>query len=290
MLNNKVTDYGIRVDHLGLHVYDLEASINWYMRVFDFEYGKASAFRGGLFPKAHMSPLGDFLLEFYEVKNARPFTMKEYEGTIGVKHIGIAAENYTQWYEYAKDQGNIEFVYEDNTPGCESAFVRDENGILTRVLRDPEADSDIGRWGRFRMRVRQAALHVYDIQETAKWYEDVFGFEKRKMSANENWKLGTQPRMQEIELNHFILELYEVPCADPFSLEDYEYNIGPKHLDITTMDRAGWTDYIRRNDLPVPVIVSHGHRVHTELPLLPHYVLDNNNILIEVSNDYLYGA
>jgi hypothetical protein len=76
-----------------------------------------------------------------------------------------------------------------------------------------------------------------------------------------------------------------VPTAEPFSYDDYESNIGFAHLDMGFIDRLGWTKFIKDNNVPMVCVVS---TAGADTPFLPHYVLDNNNMLIEPTDDRYY--
>ncbi|MFH0959505.1 MAG: VOC family protein [Pseudomonadota bacterium] len=286
---SKVTDFGLRADHIGLHVYNQAETIEWYKDIFGFDPGTGQdRFRGGMFPKMRMIHLGDFDLEVYEVKNPAAYVMVDYEYSIGVKHLGFAVRKFGEWVTYAKSKG-VEFVYENYDADHSNVFVKDNTGVLIEVSNDPLADDPTVKvWGEFGIRAQHLALHVKNIEDTIEWYKAVFGFESLPVKECNYGKGGIAPKMQEIILGGFIIELYEVPTAEPFSYVDFEFSIGFKHLDIGIMDRAGWTKFIKDNDVPMVCVVSNANRNRPESPILPHYVLDNNNMLIEPSDERYY--
>lgn len=286
---SKVTDFGLRADHVGLHVYNMEESIEWYSDIFGFEPPGPTAPRGGMFPRMTAIHLGDFGLEVYEVLNPNAYVMVDYEYNIGVKHLGFAVRKFDEWVKYAKSKG-VEFVYENYNADHSNVFVKDNTGVLVEVSTDPLADDPTVKvWGKFGIRAQHLALHVKNIEDTIKWYKAVFGFEPLPMKEYNSGKGGLAPKMQEIILNSFVVELYEVPTAEPFTYDDFESDIGFKHLDIQMMDRLGWTKFIKDNDVHMVVVVSTTNRNRPEIGFLPHYVLDNNNMLIESSDESYYS-
>ena len=63
-------DFGIRIQHAGIHVKSLEETAQWYHEIFGFELipqpdGGGGPFGGGVFPKMRWMKLGDFKLEVW---------------------------------------------------------------------------------------------------------------------------------------------------------------------------------------------------------------------------------
>ncbi len=278
---SKVTDFSPRPDHVGLHVYNMEESIEWYVDMFGFDASTSELrARGGMFPRMKMIHLGDFDIEVYEVMNPLAYDMVDYEYKIGLKHLGFTVRKFDEWVKYAKSRG-VEFVYEKYNADHSNVFVKDNTGVLVEVSTDPLADDPtVPVWGELGIRAQHVALHVKNIEDTIEWYEAAFGFEPLPMKEYNYGKGGLAPKMQEIILRGFVCELYEVPTAEPFTYFDFEYSVGYKHLDIGFMDLEGWTKFLKDNDVPIVFKVSIGG--------LPHYALDNNNMLIEPSSERYY--
>jgi catechol 2,3-dioxygenase-like lactoylglutathione lyase family enzyme len=136
-----IKDFGIRIQHAGIHVNSLEETAQWYHDIFGFELEPPMSadgpFGGGVFPKMRWMKLGNFKLEVYEVQNAEPFSLVDFEFTHGVKHLSFAIKNLDGWLEYIKKRQDIEVVVENRYGGPNRAiYVRDNNGILVEVTND----------------------------------------------------------------------------------------------------------------------------------------------------------
>jgi len=81
--------------------------------------------------------LGDFKLEVYEVQDAEPFSLVDFEFTHGVKHLNFAVKDIDGWLAYIKERGDIEIVVENRYGGPNRAiYILDNNGILVEVTND----------------------------------------------------------------------------------------------------------------------------------------------------------
>lgn len=135
-----------------------------------------------------------------------------------------------------------------------------------------------------KMSLSHAGIHVRDMEETQKWYHDVFGFELVVPSFEKQYNMtgGTFPRCCSMRLGEdFELEIYEVPEALPFDFVTFEYTVGLKHLNISIENMHEWIEHIK--ELGVEIVV------HNEYgPLCENnecvYVRDNSGMLIEVTN------
>lgn len=137
---NPREQFGIRIQHAGIHVKSYDETYEWYHRVFGFEErpgqdnGGKNPFGGGVFPKMKWLTLGDFCLEVYEVQNAEPFSLVDFEFTLGVKHINFEIEDLKGWMEYVKQFDDVEIVVFNNySPDAAAVYVKDNNGILVEV-------------------------------------------------------------------------------------------------------------------------------------------------------------
>lgn len=136
-------DFGIRIQHAGIHVNNLEETAQWYRDIFGFELLPPMAadgpFGGGVFPKMRWLKLGSFYLEVYEVQDAEPFSLVDFEFTHGVKHLSFAVQDLDGWLDYIKKRDNVEIVVENSYGGPNRAiYVRDNSGILVEVTNDEQ--------------------------------------------------------------------------------------------------------------------------------------------------------
>ena len=280
--------YGLRVQHIGLHVTDMEKTMEWYTRLFGFRLLYHAPGLDGLFPKMCMFALADFCIELYEVKNPLPFSLLAYEHNIGVKHLGLAVQDFDGWLAYARSQPDAAIILEMDTPERRAVMLLDNSGIPVEVLQDPLAgEASLSREGKYGIRAQHAAIGVRDLEETSRWYHDMFGFSELPAERSVASAAGMLPGMRQLSLNGFVLELYELLNPQPFSLLDFEYSVGYKHLNIDMDDRLGWTEYVESLHAPVQVVVYCDHRNDPELPIMPHYIWDNSGMLIEMSDEHL---
>ena len=137
-------DFGVRIQHAGIHVKSLEETAKWYHDIFGFELVPqregSEFFGGGAFPKMRWMSLGDgsFMLEVYEVQDAEPFSLVDFEFTHGVKHLSFAIKDIDGWFDYIKDRG-VEVVVDNRYGGNSRAiYILDNNGILVEVTSEIE--------------------------------------------------------------------------------------------------------------------------------------------------------
>lgn len=132
------TDFGIRIQHAGIHVNNYQETYEWYHKVFGFEEIPQSPgpnpFAGGVFPKMRWLKLGDFNLEVYEVQNAEPFSLVDFEFSLGVKHLNFQVEDLEGWLEYIKQFDDVEIIVNNKYSETAGAvYIKDNNGILVEV-------------------------------------------------------------------------------------------------------------------------------------------------------------
>lgn len=130
--------FGLRPDHAGISVGDLEASIAWYRDMLGFELVRVLDIPQGTGRVALMRR-GDFILELFCVPGAAPLP----EGrrhpatdlqTHGVKHVAYAVADIRALMEDLKAKGADvvwDVVVHDDSP-C--AFVRDNTGNLVEFI------------------------------------------------------------------------------------------------------------------------------------------------------------
>ena len=132
--------FGIRAQHVGIHVNNYKETYEWYHKVFGFEEGPhtgAEKIKGGVFPKMRMMCLGDFMIEVYEVQNAKSYNFVDFEWTLGVKHLNFAIKNFKEFVAYLKTLPDVRFVVENDYSETESTvYILDNNGFLVEVTPD----------------------------------------------------------------------------------------------------------------------------------------------------------
>lgn len=139
-MSNVREKFGVRIQHAGIHVKNYEESAKWYSEIFGFEEvdnGGGSMFKGGVFPKMRWMRLGDFMLEVYEVQDAQPFNLVDFEWTRGVKHLNFAVKDFEGFKQYIKERGDVEIVV-DNIygPDAGALYILDNDGVLVEVTPD----------------------------------------------------------------------------------------------------------------------------------------------------------
>jgi methylmalonyl-CoA/ethylmalonyl-CoA epimerase len=131
--------FELKVDHCGISVPDLEASIVWYCDVLGFSVEKRFALDAVPF-KAVFLRRGDFRIELFEVPGAAPLPEeRRYPNqdlrTHGTKHIAFAVEDVRAVFAVLKQRGvDIAmdvFVVDGIGPG---GFIRDNAGNLIELL------------------------------------------------------------------------------------------------------------------------------------------------------------
>jgi lactoylglutathione lyase len=80
--------------HAGIFVSDIERSIKWYEEMLGFKFMFKNVFDlpNGPTTMAWVRH-GDFYLELYDYPKAGPFSRKDYDGTLGTKHISFYVNN-----------------------------------------------------------------------------------------------------------------------------------------------------------------------------------------------------
>ena len=133
----------------------------------------------------------------------------------------------------------------------------------------------------FGIRIQHAGIHVRNFERTFKWYHEIFGFELRDESGKRGknpFKGGVFPKMNWIKLDNFYLEVYEVQDAKPFSLVDFEWTLGVKHLNFSVKDIRGFVEFIKKRD-DVPILVDNTYSETSGAV----YITDPDGILVEVN-------
>ena len=80
--------------HVGIFVSDVERSIAWYEEMLGFRFMFKNVFDLPTGPTTMAwVKHGDFYLEAYDYPNLEPFSRKDYDGTLGTKHISFSVRN-----------------------------------------------------------------------------------------------------------------------------------------------------------------------------------------------------
>ena len=85
--------------------------------------------------------------------------------------------------------------------------------------------------------------------------------------------------MRWIKMGDFMLEVYEVQNAEPFSLVYFEFSLGVKHINFEIADLQGWLEYVQQFD-DVEILVNNRYSETAGAV----YIKDNNGILVEVTS------
>ena len=128
------------IEHVSIRCRDLEASIDYFQRMFDAEV----ILRRNLDEsrKIVFLHLGDSMLELMGMGPAsEPVEPREH---YGVHHIGIKVDDFESAYRDLKAKG-ADFLGEpfEPTPGIRLVFLREPNGaVIELAQRDPKAFQD----------------------------------------------------------------------------------------------------------------------------------------------------
>ncbi len=124
------------IEHVSIRVRDMDASIEYYRRMFGSQVILRRNLAGG--KKIAFLRIGDSMLELMGFGPANePIDAREH---YGVHHIGIKTDNFDATYKDLKVKG-AEFLGEpfEPTPGIRLVFMRELNGaVIELAQRDPK--------------------------------------------------------------------------------------------------------------------------------------------------------
>ena len=124
------------IEHVTIRVRDLEASVDYYQRMFAAQVILRRNLAGG--KKIVFLRIGESMLELIAFGPANePVDSREH---YGMHHIGIKTDNFEATYKDLKAKG-AEFLGEpfEPTPGIHLVFLRDLNGaVIELAQRDPK--------------------------------------------------------------------------------------------------------------------------------------------------------
>ena len=138
------TLFELKVDHCGISVPDLEASIVWYCDMLDFSVEQRFALDAVPF-KAVFLRRGDFRIELFEVVGAAPLPdERRYPNqdirTHGTKHIAFVVQDVRAVFAELKQRG-VEIAMDagEVIKGMGlGGFIRDNAGNLIELLEKPD--------------------------------------------------------------------------------------------------------------------------------------------------------
>lgn len=135
-------DFGlIRIQHVGIHVRDLEETAKWYHDILGFELLPVRGEMPGVFPKCWLMKKGDFYLEMYEALNAEPYSFVDLEYKIGVKHLSFSIEKLDEFADWLRERGDVKILVDNCYPeercgaegGDRCLYILDNNGMLVEL-------------------------------------------------------------------------------------------------------------------------------------------------------------
>ena len=136
--------------------------------------------------------------------------------------------------------------------------------------------------------IQHVGIFVHNLEESAKWYHDIFGFEIAVARSDEK-NPGVFPKSWWLQLGNFYLEMYEIIDARPFDYEDYEFTVGLKHLNfyVENIDKF-MEDMYARDDIEI-LVDNFYDEEHCGIPGGDRavYMLDNSGMLVEISKVYM---
>lgn len=131
----------LKPHHVGISVPDLQASIDWYGRMFGFEVETRVYI--DLIP-AHIAflRLGDFRIELFQVEGAAALPPDRREPNLDVrthgnKHLCYALQDVPATVAGLREKG-ADIVFEKVIQGTPMAFIRDNAGNLVELMQVPE--------------------------------------------------------------------------------------------------------------------------------------------------------
>ncbi|MFC3531247.1 VOC family protein [Vogesella facilis] len=131
----------IKPHHAGISVPDLDASIDWYGRMFGFEL--ESRVFIDIIP-AHVAFMrrGNFRIELFQLDGAAPLPAERREPnrdllTHGNKHVCYAVQDVVATVAGLREKG-ADIVFQKTVQGTPMAFLRDNAGSLIELIEAPE--------------------------------------------------------------------------------------------------------------------------------------------------------
>jgi len=131
---------GFSIEHVAIRCRDLEASVEYYRRMFNSRVILKRNLAGS--KRIAFLQIGDNMMELMEFgPGHEPVDSREH---YGVHHIGIKTDNFEATYRDLKAKG-ADFLGDpfEPTPGIRLVFLRDPNGaVIELAQRDPKVFQD----------------------------------------------------------------------------------------------------------------------------------------------------
>lgn len=132
----------LKFHHGGVSVPDLEASIEWYSRVLDFEVEERIDI-AAIPAKVAMLRRGELRMELFEVPGAAPLPPERREPntdphTHGNKHVAFAVPNVDEAVEELRRRG-ADIALVGHFDFGSFVFLRDNSGNLIELVQEPAA-------------------------------------------------------------------------------------------------------------------------------------------------------
>lgn len=121
-----------RLDHMNFSVRNLEESINWYKKVFNFELVEKGTFDGA--PWAIVKS-GNAMLAMYERDGANFIDRHETarKGLQGISHFALAVDKLKEWIEKVETK-TVDVDHYFEYPHSQSWYVNDPTGYEIEVV------------------------------------------------------------------------------------------------------------------------------------------------------------
>lgn len=124
--------------HVGLSVYHMDESIDWYRRVLGYELVKDDGFLPPLQARVCFLERDGFQLELFEYVSPKPLpddrkTPDSDLQTVGTKHLAFFVQDMSAIKAHLRAE-NVEIAHEAEMNGEAVLFLRDCNGILIELI------------------------------------------------------------------------------------------------------------------------------------------------------------
>ncbi|MEQ6290595.1 VOC family protein [Vogesella sp. GCM10023246] len=131
----------IKPHHAGISVPDLDASIDWYGRMFGFEL-ESRVFIDIIPADVAFMRRGNFRIELFQLQGAAPLPADRREPnrdllTHGNKHVCYAVPDVVATVAALREKG-ADIVFQKTVQGTAMAFLRDNAGNLIELIEAPE--------------------------------------------------------------------------------------------------------------------------------------------------------
>lgn len=124
--------------HVGISVYDMDASIKWYKDNLGFNEITFDNYVDDLKARLVFIRNGDFELELFEYNEPKPLPPERFMPnddlkTVGTKHMAIYTADIKGVLERFEKNG-VDVVFSKQMNGEPMCFIRDNSGVLIEVI------------------------------------------------------------------------------------------------------------------------------------------------------------